>query len=313
MLSRIADSLFWLNRYMERADNLLLVTKTIYNLSLDKGVNNNLTWRPAIETFTHTEEDRLVHLENNTDATLNLLMADVTNLNSLKVLLTRARENARGVQDHITKEVWEQVNQMYHLINHPNLSNKLTSYAALETIESFSRNVLLYTGILDITMPRGIGWSFMNLGKHIERCLLTLDMTEKQYAEVQYDLTRSTDIMQWRYLLLSLSGYELHLKTYRTNNYNRNVLHQVLINENFPHSVIYSLNRIDRYLQLVVNENRTPENQSLLRMFGRLNSRVKYVDFDSLNKLTLQQFLTEVRYELFEFSKQVAQNFFSYS
>ncbi|WP_153798873.1 alpha-E domain-containing protein [Foetidibacter luteolus] len=313
MLSRIADSLFWLNRYMERADGLLLVTKTIYILSLDKGVNNNLTWRPVIETFTHAEEDKIALLENNTDASLNLLLADTTNLNSLKILLTRARENARGVQDYITKEVWEQVNQMYHLVNNPNLPNKLTSYSALETIENFLRNSLLYTGVTDITMPRGTGWSFMNLGRYIERCLLTLETTDKQYADIQYNIAQQNDILQWRYLLLSLSGYELHLKTYRTNNYNKNVLHQVLINENFPHSVLYSLSRIGKYLETVVSENKTPDNEALLRLFGRLYSRVKYVDFDSLNSSTLQQFLTEVRYELFEFSKQVAHNFFSYS
>jgi uncharacterized alpha-E superfamily protein len=59
MLSRIADSLFWLNRYMERADGLLRVTYTNYILSLDKGVNNNITWRPALEIFTYLEEEKI--------------------------------------------------------------------------------------------------------------------------------------------------------------------------------------------------------------------------------------------------------------
>ncbi|MEP7317801.1 MAG: alpha-E domain-containing protein, partial [Panacibacter sp.] len=84
MLSRIADSLFWLNRYMERADGLLRVMKTNYTLSLDKGVNSNLTWRPVMEIFTHQQEAQIARLENDTDATLRLLLTDTKNANSLK-------------------------------------------------------------------------------------------------------------------------------------------------------------------------------------------------------------------------------------
>ncbi len=73
MLSRIADSLFWLNRYMERADSLLRVMKTNYIFSLDKGVNSNLTWRPMLEIFTYADEQQIKVLENDTDATLKLL------------------------------------------------------------------------------------------------------------------------------------------------------------------------------------------------------------------------------------------------
>src|SRR6478752_4870969 len=204
MLSRIADSLFWLNRYMERADGLLRVTYTNYILSLDKGVNNNITWRPALEIFTYAEEEQIAALEYDTDTVLKLLITDTTNFNSLKVILNRARENARGVQDHITKEVWEQVNQMYHMVNQPDLGSKLLGYEAVETIENFSRNCLLFAGVTDTTMPRGLGWSFMNLGRLIERCTQTIEMTQKQFAAIDYELDKPTDIMFWRYLLLSL-------------------------------------------------------------------------------------------------------------
>lgn len=313
MLSRIADSLFWLNRYMERADGLLRVMKTNYTLSLDKGVNSNLTWRPVMEIFTHQEEAQIATLENDTDATLRLLLTDTKNANSLKVILTRARENARGVQDHITKEVWEQVNQMYHLVNQPNLVSKLTGYEAMETMESFLKNCLLFTGITDITMPRGMGWSFMNLGRYIERCTQTLEIADNQYSTIDYDLNHPVDIIEWRYLLFSLSGYELHLKTYRSAHYNNNVLHQVLINENFTRSVLYSLHRIHKYLEDIVSENKSAENELLLRYFGRLYSQVKYVDFDTLNGITLQHWLADIRQHLLGFSKSLAQNFFSYS
>lgn len=313
MLSRIADSLFWLNRYMERADGLLRVTYTNYILSLDKGVNNNITWRPALEIFTYLEEPQIAALENDTDSVLKLLIKDTANLNSLKVILTKARENARGVQDHITKEVWEQVNHMYHMVNQPDLGSKLLGYEAVETIENFSKGSLLFSGVTDTTMPRGLGWSFMNLGRLLERCTQTIEMTDKQFAAIDYDLEQPTDIMYWRYLLLSLSGYELHLKTYHTSNAGKEVLHQVLANGDFTRSILYTLSRIDKYLNDVMKENKLEGNEALSKFYGRLYSRVKYVDFDSLNGATLQRFLQDVSDDVQEFSKRLAQLYFSYS
>ncbi len=313
MLSRIADSLFWLNRYMERADGLLRVAYTHYNLSLDKGILGSRTWRPVLEIFTHCSEEEIVDIENNTGAALEKLLLDTNNQNSLKAIVTRARENARGAQDHITKEVWEEVNSVYHLINQPSLKEKLYSSEALHIIDVFSKHTTMYTGVTDITMPRGIGWSFMNVGKYVERCFETIIMVDKQFAQIGYDCNGVNDILQWRYLLLGLSGYELHLKTYRSTNYNRNVLHQVLFNQDFPHAVLYSLSRLDRYLKDIARENSTAENTALLRSLGRLHSSVKFMDPDTLNNLTLQQFLEDIKNGLQDFSIQLGQVFFSYS
>src|ERR1700685_4580365 len=124
MLSRIADSLFWMNRYMERADGMLRIAATHYIFSMDKDVIGTMTWMPIMEIFTESEEDHLKSIENNTEECLKLLLLDTTNTNCLKTLVNKARENARGMQDHITKEVWEEVNQMYHLINQPALQHK---------------------------------------------------------------------------------------------------------------------------------------------------------------------------------------------
>jgi len=314
MLSRLADSLFWLNRYMERADGLLRTMKTNYILSLDKGINSNLTWRPVLEIFTTLPDADIHRLENDTGATLHYLLTDTNNHNSLKAILIKARENARGVQDHITKEVWEQVNEMYHMINYPSTSASLSGYDTLQTIENFSKNCLLFMGITDVTMPRGLGWSFMNLGKYIERCTQTNEIADRQYRSIDYKMENEIDIVQWQYLLLSLSGFELHLKTYRSSSHNKNVLHQVLLNEDFTRSILYSLNRIDKYLDDVINENRSDTNDDLVRFFGRLHSYIKYIDFEKLGEGEhLERSLQQVRVNILEFSRYLTRNFFSYS
>jgi uncharacterized alpha-E superfamily protein len=313
MLSRIADSLFWLARYMERAEGLLRVTSTHYLLSLDKDANGAQTWQPVIETFTSTTEEEINTVAQHSGAALKKLLTDPANPNSLKAIIGRARENARGIQDYVTKEVWEEVNSFYHLINQPSLDNRLSNYEAADILDLFTRHSVLYTGITDITMSRGIGWGFMNLGKYIERCLETIILTDKQYALNHYKVDEMKDIMQWRHLLMSLSGYELHLKTYRSYLYNHDVLHQVLFNEDFPHSVIYSLGRIERHLQDVTRKNYSEENAALIRYFGRLHSKVKHLDLDQLNNQTLQPYLEELRHDLLHFTRMLSQKFFSYA
>ena len=313
MLSRIADSLFWLNRYMERADGMLRLAATHYIFSLDKDAKASMTWMPVMEIFTDSEPEYLKSIENNTEECLKRLLIDTSNTNCLKTLVNRARENARGAQDHITKEVWEEVNQMYHLVNQPTLQHKIDSYLGLEVMEPFIKHTVFYAGITDITMPRGTGWCFMNLGKYIERCLQTIDFVEKQLVLTNFREADTNDLLQWKHLLFSLSGYELHVKTYRSSNHNYNVLHQVLINENFPRSVVYSLQRIEHYLNKVIGNNVNEERSALLRSFGRLFSRVRYMELDSLNKDMVPAFFEDIKSDLVDFNQKVVQHFFSYS
>ncbi len=313
MLSRIADSLFWLNRYMERADGMLRLTATHYIFSLDKDAKGTMTWKAVMEIFVETDEEYLTSIENNTEACIKLLLIDTLNTNSLKTLVNKARENARGVQDHITKEVWEEVNQMYHLVNQTALQQKIDSFLGLEVMEPLIKHTVMYAGTMDITMPRGTGWWFMNLGKYTERCFQTIAFAEKQLELINFKEADTNDLLQWKYLLFSLSGYELHVKTYRSGNHNYNVLHQVLLNENFTRSVIYSLQRIEYNLNKVIGHNANEERSTLLRIFGRLFSKVRFMELDSLNKDRVPVFFEELKNDLIEFNQKVVQHFFSYS
>lgn len=313
MLSRIADSMFWLNRYLERSEGMLRTLHTSYVLSLDKGPYTTNSWRPLMQIYTGLPDTQLNELETHPNEVIRHLLLDARNLNSLKVVLNRARENARGMQDHITKEVWEQVNHMYHLINSSKTADQLLGSDQLAAIEHLLKNCLLYAGITDSTMPRGMSWSFMSLGKYIERCLHTIELTDKHYRTIGYDLSQSRDILYWRSLLFSLSGYEFHLKNYRSAEINYNVAHQVIFNQQFPHSIMYSLTRIKKYLDDVVKENNPSEKYSLLKQFGRLYSNVEFADFEWIKRSGLPEYLDETRSNLLQFSRSLSQSFFSYA
>src|ERR1700712_4690355 len=313
MLSRIADSLFWLNRYMERADGMLRLTATHYIFSLDRDVKGTMTWMAVMEIFIDSDPEYLKLIEHNTEECIKRLLVDSRNTNCLKNLINKARENARGVQDHITKEVWEEVNQFYHLVNQPVLEQKISDFGGLEVMEPLIRYTVMYAGITDITMPRGIGWWFMNLGKYTERCFQTIAFAEKQLELINFKEADTNDLLHWKYLLFSLSGYELHVKTYRSGNHNFNVLHQVLLNENFTRSVIYSLQRIEHNLNKVIGHNANEERSALLRIFGRLFSKVRFMELDSLTKDKVPVFFEEIKTDLVEFNQKMVQHFFSYS
>jgi uncharacterized alpha-E superfamily protein len=229
------------------------------------------------------------------------------------VLFTKARENARGVQDNITKEVWEQVNRLYHIVNEPGLEKKISGARSLDIIDQLNENSVLFYGVTDSTMPRGQGWNFMNLGKFIERCILTIDTADAHFAKIDYHMDEPQHILFWRNLLLSLSGYELYLKNYTRGQHNMNVTDHIIFNKNFPRSLAYSLNRIKKYLADVVEDTKIEGSLTLQKNFGRICSKVEFADMNIIRQTGLQPFLNSMRHDLVDFSKHLTRIYFSYA
>ena len=217
------------------------------------------------------------------------------------------------MQDNITKEVWEQVNQLYHLVNDANVPAKLKGSQSLEVIDELDQASILYYGVTDSTMPRGQGWNFMNLGKYIERSLLTIDNLFVHFRQIDHQLDQPQDILFWRNLLLSLSGYELYLKTYTRGQHNLNVIDHVLFNPDFPRSLLYSLKRTKRYLGEVAEDNKIPGSDVLIRKFGRLASHVEFSDINTIREVSLPQYLYSLRKDLIDFSNELTRVYFSYA
>jgi uncharacterized alpha-E superfamily protein len=261
--------------------------------------------------FTALDEETIKLNGENSATALQYLISNTKNGNSIKVLFVKARENARGVQDNITKEVWEQVNHLYHLVTQPEIERKMKDSRAIEILDRLTKNSVLFSGITDTTMSRGQGWNFMNLGKFIERSMLTIEISIAHFKKINYKLDNSQDILHWKNLLISLSGYELYLKTYAGGNHNVNVIDLIIMNRHFPRSVFYSFERINRYIHDIVEETKAEGGDMLQKMFGRLHSKIQFADLNSHSDLN--NFLVSAREDLFEFSKQFTRIYFSYS
>ena len=313
MLSRIADNLFWLHRYMERTDGLILTLRNTYILSFDIDLYGTHGYKHFLQAYTSADAAKSKQLENDIPNLLMYAIGDSANNNSMKCLVAKARENARGSQDKITKELWEQVNSMYRYLQHTEMPVRLHEPATLKTIDFLQQQSLLYNGVVDSTMPRGLGWGFMNIGKFIERCLQTINLTDSYFSSIQYNVDGPEDLLYWRRLLLSLSGYELYLKTNRGSAHSRQLLSQVITNHDFPRSVLYSLQRIEKYLIDITEENPQIEVAGLLKQFGRLRSQVEYIDVEILDETNLKELLHSLRKQTWEFSSTLSKVFFSYT
>lgn len=313
MLSRVADGMFWLNRYMERTDGMLLSLNTFYILSFDKELEDSQGYKPLLEYYTDLSQKQISEAQFDTNFVVKYLVCNSQNHNSVKNLVIKARENARGSQDKITKELWEHINSLYHFMNAPDLPLKLETSEALNIITKLNKDFLLYNGILQVTMPRGLGWCFSSIGKHIERCLQTISLTQAYFAPIHYNLDGKEDLLYWRRLLLSLSGYELYLKSYSNIPHNRKVVQQVIFNRDFAHSVIYTLELIEVYLNGLLKDNDLGEARTLRNQFGRLKSSVEYIDYYNLTNQQLEDVLNDTRTKLIQFSTDFSKLFFSYT
>jgi uncharacterized alpha-E superfamily protein len=310
MLSRVADSLYWMSRYIERADGILRMLKINYASSQDE--LHEFSWKPVLLIFTYMEEEQANAVSNHSREVLQYMVTGKENPNSVLNMVTHARENARSVQDHITKELWQCLNDFYHTIRDERLAESLQREDPVTVLDVLIKQGLLYYGTTDITMARGEGYAFMNIGKLLERGVQSADILDIKFSDLQYDFTK-TDTMYWKYLLLSISGYELYLKTYRSGFEAKNVVEQIVLNNDFPRSVIYSINQLHRYFERLKSDGNAEGFRKIDFMIGKIKSKVKYSTVETIMEEGLHAYLNTVKEELYEVANALDQYYFAYS
>lgn len=311
MLSRVAASFYWLSRYIERSDGMLRMLKINYASSQD--TIQEFTWEPVIRIFSDSEEDETANLANDSRAVLKYMVTGKNNSNSVLNIITLARENARGVQEHITKDLWQCLNEYYHTIKDPKLDKALQREDPIGVLDVLIKQVMLYYGTVEITMERGEGRSFMNIGKYLERAIQSVDILDTKFGSINDNPDLLTDTTYWKHLLLSLGGYELYRKTYREGFEAENVLEQVVLNNDFPRSVIYSVNNIQRYFDRLKNNSNMEDFREMSFQIGRLQSRIKYSSVRSIKQEGLHTFLTQIRSELYGVANALNEHYFANS
>ncbi|WP_259066238.1 alpha-E domain-containing protein [Mucilaginibacter sp. X4EP1] len=310
MLSRVAASFYWLSRYIERSDGMLRMLKINYASSQD--AVQEFTWKPVIRIFAGHDEYSEA-LEDSSREVLKFMVTGKINANSILNIITLARENARSVQEHIPKDLWQCLNEYYHTVKDPRLEKALQREDPIGLLDILIKQVMLYYGTIEITMERGEGRSFMNIGKYLERAIQSVDILDTKFGSVGDNPDLLTDTSYWKHLLLSLGGYELYLKTYREGFEAANILEQVVLNNDFPRSVIYSVNNIQRYFDRLKSDSNIDTFREMSFQIGRLQSRIKYSSVKTIEQEGLHSFLTQIRKELYGIGNALNEYYFANS
>jgi uncharacterized alpha-E superfamily protein len=168
-------------------------------------------------------------------------------------------------------------------------------------------------GTTDVTMARGEGNAYINIGKFLERTIQSIDILDIKFSDHNYKVDKTTDTTYWKYLLLSISGYELYLKTYRGGFEARNVIEQVILNTNFPRSVIFCISRLQRYFERLKNDGNADAFNQIDFMIGKIRSIVQFSTAESIIDEGLHDFLNDTKDALYEISDALSRKYFGHS
>ncbi len=311
MLSRVADSLYWMSRYMERTDGILRMLKISYASSQDD--INQFTWRPVLQVFSYLSEEEINSMEKSSKAVLKYMVIDKDNPNSVMTMITKSRENARSVQEHLTKDLWQCLNEFYHLMREEKLYRSMMVEDPITVLDMLIKQGLLYYGTMEITMARGESLSFMQIGKYLERAIQSVDILDVKFRDMSVEVEKTTNTTSWKYFLQSISGYELYLKSYQSGFEAKNILDQILFNVKFPRSIQYSLILLQRYFERLRNDQSISTNDEVNFMIGKLRSKVQYSNLQTISDIGLHTYLSEINRDLYAIGNALSHQYFAYS
>jgi uncharacterized alpha-E superfamily protein len=297
MLSRVANSIYWLNRYIERAENYARFISVNFNLALDLPPSVSGQWEPILIA---TADDYIFYKYYDAATPENVIQYmsfDVRNPNSILSSLQNARENARTIRESISKEMWEQVNQFYWMVKDSATKSKSWEMSKFHSFfEEIKMGCQLFFGIVDSTITRNEGWHFGRMGRLLERADKTTRFLDVKYfillpnAEA---VGSPLDLLLWSAVLKSVSAYNMFRQKYITINPS-NIAEFLLLDKLFPRSVLYCM----RYAEIslfeisgnVVNSGFTNDAE---KQMGKLKSIVEFTEIDDIFNIGLHKFLDD--------------------
>ena len=298
MLSRVADSLYWINRYLERAENISRFLEVSEAMALDSPPGSAEPWLPLVDATGDRRSFDRAHPARTPKDVIRFLLLAQNNPNSIVSCIAMARENARQIRDVITTEMWEQINDLHWSLQD---GEAIWQEPAQEQLRIIRRGCQIFYGITDTTLSRDLSWLFSQLGRLIERA----DKTSR-ILDVKYFLLLPTpeevggvlDELQWIALLRSAGAYQMYRKSLQQAISPTSVARFLLLDPIFPRSVRYCLQGINDPLQQIQQQpvQGPPDDLDCLR--GQLLARWSYVRIDNLIESGLHEAIDQLQQDL---------------
>ncbi len=249
MLSRVANSIYWLGRYLERADNVARFIDVNTHLMLDLSLSKDATqWYPLVATSGDDEDFNKRYTVADERTVVKFLTFDDKNPNSIAQCIFRARENARTVREVIPVEMWEKINELYHLTQSQSRKRSVADLASF--YKEVRQSGHLFTGLMENTMSREQGRQFAHLGQMLERADKAARLIDVKYflllPGADY-VDSAYDAVQWGAVLKSVDALEMYRQQFHTINY-KDVTQFLLFSKAFPRSILFSLDMAEQAL-----------------------------------------------------------------
>jgi uncharacterized alpha-E superfamily protein len=266
MLSRIAESMFWIGRYVERAeDTARILDVQTQTLLEDATLDQDEFCRGLLSVMGVEEVDELDGDRVDLALVLSTLAYDPASPVSIATALGAARESARRARETLSVPLWEAINTTYRALG----SGRFAAQRPPGVFAWVRERAALINGTADATMTRDEGWQFLMLGRCVERA----DMTSRLVATASLTTGGTA---QWTSTLRACGAYEAFLRTYRGQETERAAAEFLLLDRLFPRSVVFSLNRAEQCLDNLESSERAGFQNEAQRLLGRIRAELEY-------------------------------------
>lgn len=311
MLSRVANSIYWMSRYIERAENVARFVDVVRHLVLDLPDEAGNQWESLVQAAGAQE----TFVERYGEATManvvRYLTFDRENPASIVSCLWAARENARSVREAISSEMWEQINRSYLMVKDAKAEVRVEEDPAA-FYSHFKKSCHLFLGLTDTTMTHGEGWHFGRAGRLLERADMTSRMIDVKYYVLlpRVDYVGSPyDNLQWAALLKSISAFEMYRKRYQQI-IPQNVAEFLILDSHFPRSMHYCVIKAEESIHAITGTPGGTYTNPVEQRIGRLRGEMDYAHIQDVLDVGLHEYIDGFQAKLNDVGQAVFETFF---
>lgn len=314
MLCRVADSLFWMSRYIERAENTVrLVDVTLQSLLESEHGSEEISyshWKPILTSLGDLELFEVQHPEKTSHDVTNFLTFSSKNPSSVFNCIAFARENARMIRDQISSEMWETINRMYLFLKKTD-AEKVCSELNFDFFHEIKEFSLLFQGITEATFPHQLGYEFIICGRQIERADKTCRIldSKRHMRSGPHAENDALDTAQLAALLRGCSAFEAYHRIYVSEVTGDHVRNMLILSRSFPRSVLFCINRLQLAMHAISKCSIAQYSNEAERKMGLLISRLNYANEKDLHGDKADKLIADIEDALAEIAVELSNRY----
>lgn len=312
MLSRVADALYWMTRYIERAENLARFVDVTYNLQLECGADAGAVWSSLVQVTGDQDWFADRYGLATADSVTHCLTFDERYPHSIRNCVRAARENARSIRETISSEMWEQLNQFHHFLQDA-AGNADWRLAPQDFYQDVKLQSHLFKGLTDSTMRRGDGWNFARLGRLLERADKTSRLLDVKYyillPRVDH-VNSSVDDLQWQAVLGAVSAFEPYRQWHHGITPSK-VVEFLVLDRLFPRAIHYAVVEAERAVHAITGTLVESFGNAAEQALGQLRSELAYATVDEIIRTGLHEYLDGLQTKLNRVGDSIDSTFIS--